>query len=79
MTRVLQFCGAFDGLVTVRKGETDSEALDRVGQAMQAAMDKHCRRYGFIHRHGPSIGVDCDATVWPPQENGASANAIPAR
>jgi hypothetical protein len=48
----IEFCGAFNGTVTVRKGETTEQALERVESVLQAALDAHCKRLEC------SVGVD---------------------
>jgi hypothetical protein len=36
----LEFCGAFNGFVTLRKGETVEQALARTERAIQAVVDE---------------------------------------
>lgn len=43
--RTLEFCGAFEGRVSLRKGETPEQAAERAQQAIQKAIDDHCKRY----------------------------------
>ena len=51
MTRIA-FCGAFNGTVTLRKGETASELHTRIEEAIQAALDRQCKRLNV------AVGVD---------------------
>jgi predicted RNase H-like HicB family nuclease len=39
MAKRLEYCGSFNGTVTLRKGETPEQALQRVEKAMQTALD----------------------------------------
>jgi hypothetical protein len=64
MSRKVEFCGAFNGTITLRDGEILEQALERAQDAMQAALDARCKRLGVV------VGVDsCDYTVTPAAGN----------
>ena len=46
------FCGAFDGTVTIREGESAEQLHARIGNAMQNALDRSCKRLNVV------VGVD---------------------
>jgi hypothetical protein len=57
------FCGAFNGTVTLRDGETVEQALERVESAMLAALDARCKRLDI------NVGVDSsDYEVLPKRD-----------
>lgn len=43
--KTLEFCGAFEGRVAIRKGETPEQAAERAQDAIQKAIDDHAKRY----------------------------------
>jgi hypothetical protein len=52
MKGYLEFCGAFNGRVKMRDGETPEQCATRVETAMQKALDRNCAR---LH---VAVGVD---------------------
>lgn len=54
----LRFCGAIEGVVTRRPGESDSEAVTRAERVIQAALDRSCKRLGYVENSGPLVGLD---------------------
>lgn len=48
----IEFCGAFQGVVTLRKDESPEEAAERVQQTLQSILDREARRFGV------AVGVD---------------------
>ena len=70
MKRVLDFCGAFNGRMVMRKGETPEEARERAEKYMQAALD---RVKSFIEI---GVGVDTDVSVIEPSDAPFSGVAV---
>lgn len=62
MKRRMEFCGAFSGWVTLRKGETPEQALDRMQDAIQSAIDN--RRSLDVN-----IGVDFGEGAYKVEED----------
>jgi hypothetical protein len=58
----VQFCGAINGSVTVRKGETPQEALQRAQDLLLALMDRGAKSLGNGDGHGPNVGLELDVT-----------------
>lgn len=68
MTRRVLFCGAIEGSVVVRPGETPAEAIDRANVALLKILDRHARRFArevskddradFTRYQGPIVGLE---------------------
>ena len=68
--RKVEFCGAFNGTVTLRKGETVEQLYERLQDAIQTALDRSCKRLDC------AVGVDMgdlanayDITTEPAKRN----------
>ena len=48
----IEFCGAFNGTVALRRGEALEHAAQRIQDAMQRVLDAHAKRLNV------AIGVD---------------------
>lgn len=48
----VEFCGAFNGTVTLRNGETIEQLHGRIESAMQSVLDRSCKRMNV------AVGVD---------------------
>lgn len=45
MAKKIELCGAFECSVTLRKGETEEQAAERVQETLLRIMDAHAKRY----------------------------------
>ena len=58
----IPFCGVIEGEVTLRDGETETEALLRAEDTINATLNAHCKRFGRValegRGSGPIVGLE---------------------
>lgn len=57
MARRVQFCGALNGSVVVRKGETSEQAIERAEITMNQLMQRYAKNLSD-DKGGPNIGLE---------------------
>lgn len=57
----IKFCGVVEGSITIRKGETRQQALERAEEMLQGVLEKHARSLKSPNNPCPVFGMDYSA------------------